>query len=108
MSKKVSISLPEHVYRLASRKSKLTHGENNFSGYIRDLVCKEFTEDDLERELKELKKPLYLGPIKEAGFDSICKVCENPIVEGDKISRTDLGFQDDYENWVHKDCCRKD
>ena len=44
MSKKVSITLPDHVYSLALKTSKLTHGENNFSAYLREIISKEFTE----------------------------------------------------------------
>jgi hypothetical protein len=107
-SRKISISLPEHVYRLALRKSKLTHGENNFSSYLRELICNEFTEDQLEREIIKLDKPLWLEITKTAEFNSICQVCISPISIGEVIFYTDLGLPEDYKNWVHKDCCRKD
>jgi hypothetical protein len=108
MSRKISISLPEHVYRLALKKSKLTHGDNNFSGYLRELVCKEFTEDELEKELIQLSKPIWLGTSKTAEFNSTCQVCTNPIYPGEIIFNSDLEFQEDYKNWVHKNCCRKE
>ncbi|MBZ9686994.1 hypothetical protein G9F72_011730 [Clostridium estertheticum] len=102
MIRKISISMPEHVYRLALRKSKLTHGDNNFSGYLRELVCKGFTEDELQKELIELNKPLWLGKTKIADYNSTCQVCSNPIAPGEVICYTEL------ESWVHKNCCRKE
>ncbi|GFP76379.1 hypothetical protein [Clostridium fungisolvens] len=108
MNKKISISLPEHVYRLALQKSKFTHGDNNFSGYLRDLICKEFTEDELKNELIELKKPLWMGKTKVADFNSTCQVCTGTISQGEVICYTDLGFQKESDNWVHKSCCRRE
>jgi len=108
MSRKVSISLPEHVYRLALKRSKLMQGENNFSAYLRGLVCKEFTEDELENELIKLNEPLWLGITKTADYTSTCLVCTNSISPGDAICYTNLGYVEDYKNWVHKNCCRKE
>ncbi|MBU3182110.1 hypothetical protein [Clostridium psychrophilum] len=108
MSKKVSITLPDHVYKLALRKSKLTHGENNFSGYLRELVCNEFTEDELEMELIKLNEPLWLGITKTSDYNSTCQVCTNAICPGEVICYTNLGFKEDCKNWVHQNCCRKD
>jgi len=107
MNRKISISLPEHVYRLALKKSKLNHGDNNFSGYLRELICNEFTEDELEKELIKISKPLWAGVTQIAEYKSTCQVCTNPICVGEIICYTDLGFQEDYKNWVHKNCCRK-
>ncbi|MCB2306858.1 hypothetical protein LGL08_12505 [Clostridium estertheticum] len=108
MSKKVSITLPDHVYSLALKKSRLTHGENNFSAYLRELISKEFTADDLKTELIKLNEPLWLGITKTSDYSSTCMVCNNPISPGDTICYTNLGFQEVYKNWVHKNCCRKE
>lgn len=102
MNKKISISLPKHVYTLAKKKSKFTHGDN-FSNYIRDLVCKQFTEEELRRELFEIGKPLWIGRTKVAGLNTICEYCNQQIIPSVTIIYlTDLG------TWVHKDCCRKE
>lgn len=97
MSKKVSISLPEHVYSLAKKKSKLTHGDN-FSGYIRDLVCRQFTEEELKNELK----PIWAGREKVAEYETDCRCCTKKILKGSTIYLTNLGY------WVHEECCRKE
>lgn len=108
MNKKVSISLPMHVYTLAKKKSELTHGEN-FSGYIRDIICKQFTDEELRCERVEIKKPLWTGRTKLAAVSSICKYCNEPIILGKTvIYLSDLESVDDFSKWVHKDCCRKE
>ncbi|GAA0719833.1 hypothetical protein GCM10008905_08370 [Clostridium malenominatum] len=104
MSKKVSISLPDHVYTLAKKKSKFTHGDN-FSGYIRDLICKQFTEEELKNELK----PLWTGRKQLAKLDTICEYCKRQIIAANTvIYQTDLGFTEEWKNWVHEECCRKE
>jgi hypothetical protein len=102
---KVSISLAEHVYRLAQKKSRLVHG-NNFSNYINSLICKDFTEAELERELNEVTKPIFAGKTKEAEFDSTCKHCSGTIKTGTVICLA--GFEDGTQDWVHRDCCRRE
>lgn len=106
-SKSITISLQEHVYNLAYRRAKLIHG-NNFSNYINSLICRDFKEEDLINELNEVSKPVWTNKTKYAEFDSTCMYCSKSIHIGDLIYHTDLGYEDDYKNWVHKDCCRKD
>jgi hypothetical protein len=106
-SKSITISLQEHVYNLAYRKAKLIHG-NNFSNYINSLICKDFKEEDLINELKEVNKPAWANKTKYADFESSCMYCGQPIYFGDLIYETNLGYEDKYKNWVHEGCCRKD
>ena len=96
------------LFRSALKKSKLTHGENNFSAFLRELIIKEFTESELKTELIKLNEPLWLGITKTASYNATCEVCSNPILPGDVICYTNLGFQEVYKNWVHKNCCRKE
>ncbi|HEY8890541.1 MAG TPA: hypothetical protein VIM70_09830 [Clostridium sp.] len=108
MVNKVTISFPPHVYSLAKKKSKLTHGDN-FSAYINYLVYSQFTEEELKNEINENKKPLWTGRTKLAEINSICKYCNEPIILGETvIYLSDLDSVNDFSKWVHKDCCRKD
>lgn len=106
-SKSITISLQEHVYNLAYKKAKLIHG-NNFSNYINSLICKDFKEEELFNELYEVNKPIWTNKSKYAEFDSICMYCNQEIKIGDLIYHTNLGYEEDYRNWVHKGCCRKE
>lgn len=108
MRKKISISLPEHIFRLAERRSRLTGGTKNFSSYICELIRKEFTETELEKELREVSKPLATGRWKIADFNTTCQYCKKLITKGDRIYETTLGYPDNKKNWVHEDCCRKE
>lgn len=82
----------------------MTHGENGFSSYICDLLCRGFTEEKLRNEMK----PAASGKAIKAGYDSICYVCKKQISTGDDICYTDLGFPNETMNWVHAGCCRKE
>lgn len=104
---KVSVSLPPHIYNLAKKKSELTHGDN-FSGYIRDLLCKQFTEEELRSEYDESRKPLATGPNMEAERDTICEICHKHIIPNATICLTDIAFPDGNRKWVHEGCCRKE
>lgn len=100
---KVSISLPEHIYRLAVRTAEL-HG-NNFSNYINALISKEFTEEELKIELGEISKPIMTKSLKKAEFETMCRHCKLGINVGDEIYLA--RFDDNSEGWVHTGCCRQ-
>lgn len=107
MSISITISLQEHVYRLALRRAKLVYG-NNFSSYINTLICKDFKEEELIKELNELRKPLWTGKKKIAEMQTTCQVCGLKNNIDQLIYETNLICEKDYQKWVHENCCRKE
>ena len=104
VNRKITISLPEHVYQLGLKQSKIITG-SNFSSYINSLVCGEFSKEELEKEYTELSKPIYSGNIKKAGKITLCEFCRCIINPEDIICRA--RFENNQELWVHQSCCRK-
>ncbi len=104
MTRKVTISLSDHVYSLASKKADVLMA-GNFSSYINSLICKDFSREELEQETWELQKPVAAGRTIVAKETSPCEVCYKAINIGEVICSVEL--KDGKGHWVHASCCRK-
>ncbi|MGM9974403.1 MAG: hypothetical protein ACI33K_10240 [Clostridiaceae bacterium] len=104
MTRKVTISLADHVYSLASKKADILMS-GNFSSYINSLICKDFTREELEKEAWEIQKPEAVGRTIVAKENSPCEVCYKAINIGEVICSVELN--DGKIHWVHASCCRK-
>lgn len=105
MSKKKTISLPDHITSIADKKSKVMFG-GNFSSYLQYLICND-NMDEVKRfvEEKENKKPMKKSDARKAEFTSKCPYCGKKIKVGDNICNSI--FPDNHEQFVHLKCARE-
>lgn len=105
MSKKRTISLPDHITTIAEKKSKVMFG-GNFSCYLQYLICGD-NKDEVEKAIEEMesKKPVKTSDVRKAEYSSKCPYCGKRIKVGDNICNS--VFPDKHEQFVHIRCARQ-
>lgn len=106
--KRLTVNLDDYVMKIAEEKAKVMF-KGNMDNYINWLICSNNRNEvrkivsEKEKELEEKKPRKVPDTQKTAMYNNVCDFCKQPIYQGEEISKAE-----DYENYIHLKCCKKD
>ena len=106
-SKRLTVNLDDYVIELALQKANIMF-KGNMDYYINWLICSNNKQGVMKKvklkdeELEKRKPQAIPDTVKIAMYNNACDFCKGPIYQGVEICKAE-----EYENYIHKNCCKK-